>query len=151
MDGGVGIEIAANAGSYSFKETFNTTAGSVTLTLDPGGQAFTLTADPGVYGFFFTAINFKFSPDTVTWAAPGNQNVTWMWKDSFEFAMTNINFTRNEQTVVFTINPDNTFTDGVGQRLPPIDPTILNNPMPGGTGFVPQPAAVLARELVVAG
>ena len=126
-NGGVWITITWDGSQYSFAQTSNTTGGAVTFAT--AGQSFGLKADLGIYAFIFTASGFQFSGDAVTWADPGaNRNLTWMLKDHSQFAISNINFVTNDQSVVFTINPDNSG----GQNLPPIDPTVLNVPDPGG-------------------
>jgi len=150
-NGEVWIEITGNNGGYSFKEAVNTTEGSVVFELE--GQGFQLTADPGIYAFTFIAINFQFSVNAVTWAQPtGNRNLTWASKDRTQFAMTNINYVKDAQAVDFTINPERIDSNGdLALVLLPIDPTVLNNPLPGGSGFVLQPDTVSVRELVIAG
>ncbi len=127
-NGEVWIEITAQAGGYDYKETGNTTEGSVVF--EPEDKGFMLTADPGIYAFTFIAVNFEFAVNAVAWAQPGgNRNLTWASKDRTEFAMTNINYVKADQAVSFTINPAGDATTN-GVLLPPIDPTILNVPDP---------------------
>ena len=148
-NGEVWIEITARDGGYDYKETGNTTEGSVVFETED--QGFKLTADQGIYAFSFMATNFQFGVNAVVWAQPGaNRNLTWASKDRTEFALTNINYVTDYQTVSFTINPDGDSTTN-GVVLPPIDPTILNNPLPGEPGLVAAADRLLAHELVMAG
>lgn len=152
-NGEVWIEITAlQDGTYTFNEASNTTEGSVVFATE--GAGFTLTADQGIYAFTFIAVNFQFSVAAVIWAQPsGNRNLTWASKDNTQFAMTNINFVKNPQAVSFTINPDNGSpinSDISGVLLRPIDPTILNNPLPGGSDVVLRPGTVAVQDLVMA-
>jgi hypothetical protein len=141
-NGEVWIEITAQDGGYLYKETGNTTEGSVVFELD--NQGFMLTADQGIYAFTFIAVNFDFSVNAVVWAQPGaNRNLTWASKDKTQFAMTNINYVKNDQTVSFTIIPENTSDTGV--ILPPIDPTILNVPDPPKVELAQKRMASLRR------
>ena len=148
-NGEVWIEITAQDGGYDYKETWNTTGDSVVFETED--QGFTLTADQGIYAFTFKAVNFQFSVAAVVWAQPsGNRNLTWASKDRTEFAMTNINFVKGtqQQVVSFTINPAN--DDPMAIVLKPIDPPILNNPLPGGSEIVTTAEASLVQELVMA-
>jgi hypothetical protein len=148
-NGEVWIEITAQDGGYLYKETGNTTEGSVAFETE--GEGFTLTADQGIYAFTFIAVNFQFSVAAVVWAQPGgNRNLTWASKDRTEFAMTNINFVKGaQQAVSFTINPAN--DDPMAVVLKPIDPTVLNNPLPGGSEIVTTADALFVQEAVMAG
>ena len=132
-NGEVWITITWQDGGYVYKEAGNSTGGSVVF--EPEDQGFQLTAEQGIYAFTFIAVNFEFSVDAVVWAQPGaNRNLTWASKDKTQFAMTNINYVTNNQTVSFTINPDNGSNNALS--LPPIDPTVLNVPDP------PNPLAI---------
>ena len=148
-NGEVWIEITAQDGGYLYKETGNTTEGSVVF--EPEGQGFKLTADQGIYAFTFIATNFQFAVNAVTWSQPGaNRNLTWASKERTQFALTNINYVKREQQVDFTINPAGDLTTNAFV-LAPIDPTILNNPLPGGSQLVTPAETLLVQELVMAG
>jgi len=147
-NGEVWIEITAQDGGYEYKEIGNTTEGSVVFEAED--QGFQLTADQGIYAFTFIATNFEFSANAVTWEQPGgNRNLTWASKDRTQFALTNINYVKDHQSVSFTINPAPDATSSV--LLPPIDPTILNNPWPTDPQLAREPVAHRVQELTMAG
>jgi hypothetical protein len=146
---------AQSGGGYTFVGNDISTQGAVTLALD-GNGGFALTAAQGIYAFIFSASNFQFADPALTWSQPSaNRNLTWMSKDNTLFAVTNINFVTNQQSVNFTINPDQGTSIDVNipaGSLLPIDPTVLNNPLPGGGVplVLPSPAASV-QEAVMAG
>jgi hypothetical protein len=147
---------AQSGGGYTFVGIpISTPPNAVTLVTDPNG-GFQLKAYQGVYAFVFIATNFQFSADAaMSWKDPSiNRNLTWASKDNKTFVMTNINFVTNQQAVAFTINPDpGTTIDALipAEFLQPIDPTVLNNPLPGGGDMVVPPAATAVQEMVMAG
>lgn len=149
-NGEVWIEITVQNGKYTFSETANTTDKAVVFTTD--GHGFQLTAEQGIYAFTFTANGFQFAAGAVSWAQPNaNRNLTWASKDKTQFAMTDINYAKSPQTVAFTINPDNSLPVDGAPPLPPIDPTVLNNPLPGNIALIPPADEVFHRDLVMAG
>jgi hypothetical protein len=145
---------AQSGGGYTFEPSDVSTQGAVTFATEDNG-GFSLTAAPGIYAFIFKATNFQFADPALTWNQPSsNRNLTWMSRDNSLFAVTNINFVTNQQAVAFTINPDSgTTLDAFvpAGSLQPIDPTVLNNPLPGGGDMVVPPAAAAVQEMVMAG
>ncbi|HYX22704.1 MAG TPA: hypothetical protein VFC23_01020 [Thermoanaerobaculia bacterium] len=120
--------------TYSYTVTSDTTGGAATFTAEAQGGFQLTTQAPGIFSFVFTASNFQFSNPAMTWNDPGaNRNLTWMSNGSNQFAIADINYTPNQQPVSFTINPSTNSSDVSGAvTLPPIDPTVLNVPDPGG-------------------